>query len=341
MREIDFQTKALYAELLDQMQALEALKTVADLKGSFLVRKNNGKDYVYFQHYAIGGHLEQVYVGKLDDKAERLMRDHAEGKTDVHAARENSRRLALQISAVRGMATDKSMARVIQGLAEAGVFKLGGVLVGTHAYKTIGIMLGVLWTSDTMATLDIDIAAPRSVSVAIPMITADIPAAIDSLKMGFIPVPAMDLKQHSTSFMVRRSSLRLDLLTPKTTKSSAPVVIPRFNCAAMPLDYLSFLIESPVEAVLVDSTPVLVNVPQPARYALHKLIISQVRDSSRNTKSDKDLHQAYQLLSLLHTIRPDDIQLAWENLIGRGPKWKKPVEKGMAAMERRFGKLGG
>jgi hypothetical protein len=335
--EIDLETKTLYAELLSRMQALHAFRPVAGLKGSFSINKVAGRDYVYFHHHAIGGRLVQVYVGALDNTTERLMREYAEGKTDVRAAREIGWRLAIRIPAGVDMLTDKLTARVMRSLAGAGVFRLGGVVVGTHAYKAIGMMYGVSWQLDTIVTSDI---ASRNVSVAIPMITADIPTVMDSLNMGFLPVPDMNLQQPSTFFVVRRDRLRLDVLTPKTTKSYDSVFIPRFGCAAMPLDYLSYLIESPVQAVLINNDdPVLINVPQPARYALHKLIVSQIRNRSNSTKSNKDLHQAHQLLSLIQTIQPDDIRSAWENLIARGPKWRKPAEKGMKSMRRLFGKL--
>jgi len=51
------------------------------------------------------------------------------------------------------------------------------------------------------------------------------------------------------------------------------------------------------------------------------------------------LYQAHQILSLLQEQRPFDIQPAWNNLIERGPNWKKYAEAGMAEMMRRYGKM--
>jgi hypothetical protein len=334
--EIDLKTKTLYAELLDRMQTLEAARPVAGLKGAFSIKRVDNREYVYFQHYAPGGRLVQGYVGRLDDATQRLMREYSEGSNEMRAVRENSWRLAIRIPAGADMLTDKLTARVMRSLAEGGVFKFGGVVVGTHAYKAMGMMYGVLWPSDTTATSDI---ASRNLSVAIPMVAGDVPTIMDSLEMGFLPALDMDLRQSSTLIVVRRDRLRLDILMPKTTKSDEPVFIPRFGCAAKPLDYLSYLIESPVLAVLVSDDPVLINVPQPARYALHKLIVSQKRDRSNRTKSDKDLHQAHRLLSLIQAISPDDIGSAWEDLIARGPGWRKPAQRGMTRMKELFGRL--
>jgi len=298
-----------------------------------------GDEYVYFQHYQPGGQLVQLYVGKRCEQAEAMMREQADARVDAEELNYHLKRLSAQVKAGLGMVTDKSMYRVIHGLADAGVFRNSGVLIGTHAFQTIGVMLGKRWPTDSMATSDVDIAAEKKLSVAILPPPSDIPAVLESLKMGFLPVPRLNHKEPSTTYSIRKSRLRLDILTPKTTTSDSPVFIRRFNCAAAPLPYLSYLVENPVQAVIADTEPLLVNVPQPVRYAMHKLIVSQVRDVSAAAKSHKDLFQSNQLLTLLKNERPGDIQPAWDNLVERGPKWKKCAEAGLAEMQKRFGEF--
>jgi hypothetical protein len=339
MRAIDIQTQTLYAELIDLLQIVEASRTISSLKGSFSIKENKGEDYVYFRFYNPNGLLEEIYIGKRNEQTEKLVRDHATGKTDVAEMGEKLKRLSLQIQAGIKQPTDKAMTRVIRSLADAGIFRNGGVLVGTHAFQAAGIMLGVTWSPETTKTMDVDLAIERKASVAIPMINSDIPAALDSLEMGFYPVPKLNHKDPSTNFAIRKSQLRLDILTPKTNESNSPVFIKRFNCAAEPLSYLSYVIEKPSVSVLLDTTPVLINIPQPVRYAIHKLIVSQVREASSAAKQSKDLYQAHQILSLLQEQRPFDIQPAWNNLIERGPKWKKYAEAGISEMSRRYGKI--
>jgi hypothetical protein len=53
--------------------------------------------------------------------------------------------------------------------------------------------------------------------------------------------------------------------------------------------------------------------PAPARFALHKLMISQRRTAHLQTKKLKDTSQAEQLLRVLITDRPGDLLLAWES----------------------------
>lgn len=339
MYEIDIQTRTLHAELLEMMQIVEASRTISSLSGSFAVKEVKGEEYVYFRVYNPSGQLNEIYIGPRNEQTERLMHDHAEGRPDVAEMAEKLKRLSNQVQSGIKMPTDKAMTRVIRSLANAGVFRNDGVLVGTHAFQAAGLMLGVCWPADTMKTTDVDLAVERKIAVAIPMIDADIPAALDSLQMGFYPVPRLNHNDPSTNFAIRKSQLRLDILTPKINESDSPIFIKRFNFAAEPLSYLSYLIESPVQAVLLDTTPVLINIPQPVRYAMHKLIVSQVRDVTSDAKSRKDLYQARQILSILQENRPFDIQPAWDNLMSRGPKWQKYAKAGLAAMENQFGKL--
>ena len=57
---------------------------------------------------------------------------------------------------------------------------------------------------------------------------------------------------------------------------------------------------------------ILVNVPDPARFAFHKLIVAGERGASLHAKRDKDLHQAAQVFNVLVQERPDDVRLSWE-----------------------------
>lgn len=323
----DMQTMALYSELLEQLEVSDARRSIASLRGSFTAR--NG--YIYFQHYTPGGALKQLYVGKESEATKQLIEDYTAGRAAETETEAILTRLGGQVKAGFGLRPDSGMMRIVRSLADAGVFRAGGVLVGTHAFEAIAVMLGTKW-SGSIFTEDIDVA-----SVAVPESEADIPRALESLKLGFLPVPSLNPKAPSTKFAVRNSKLRIDILTPKTQESEAPVPIKRFGCAAQPLPYLSYLIEGPVHAILFDKVPILVNVPQPARFAFHKLIVSQVREVTSHGKAAKDLHQACQLLSFLKEERPGDLEPAWELLWSKGPKWRKHAAAGYKAMQRQYG----
>jgi hypothetical protein len=212
--------------------------------------------------------------------------------------------------AAGGAATESAPAvRALSLLAQAGVFRMGGILVGTQAFSAYGNMLGVRFEQQALRTQDIDIAQDRSIGIALSVETAPL--------------------KPSTSFKVRGRDLRVDFLTPLLGRDSEePVFLPALGVAAHPLRFLDYLIESPAQAVIVGFDGILVNVPDPARFALHKLLISQRRPVSEQTKAAKDLRQARALIELLLLDRPGDLPVAWEAL-RRGPAAVKAVRAGM------------
>jgi hypothetical protein len=212
---------------------------------------------------------------------------------------------------------------------------LDGVLVGTQAFLVLGNVLGVRWGGGSLRTQDIDIAAEPSLSIAFPGPGSDIPGVLESLQMGFLPVPQLDPRKPSTSFVVRGKGLRLDLLTPlRGRRVQKPVFIPRLKAAAQALPFLDFLITQPVRGAIVDSGGVLVNVPDPARFAIHKLIVSGERGAGMHTRREKDLNQAAQVFSILLEDRPGDIRIAWKEIRSHGKGWVKRVQNGVSALRR-------
>lgn len=231
------------------------------------------------------------------------------------------------------MTTDAPSARVIRGLADVGVFRLGGVLVGTHAFVVLGNVLGVRWSGTGLRTQDVDVAAERRMSVALPGEGADIPETLESLEMGFLPVPGLDPASPTTSFKVRGRGLRVDLLAPSQRTEQKPVILHRFSAAAQPLRFLDYVMEGAIRAAVVNGGGVSVAVPDPARFALHKLIVAGERPAIMHVKRRKDLWQASQLLEILEEERPGDLVLAWEALVSRGTGWKRRVDAGLESAD--------
>jgi hypothetical protein len=92
--------------------------------------------------------------------------------------------------------------------------------------------------------------------------------------------------------------------------------------------------EQPERAPFIGRSAFLVNVPDPARFALHKLISSQLRVPAFHAKATKDQEQAAQLLELLIGDRPADLESAWQGIHRRGKPWMRALSNGLTALEK-------
>lgn len=335
MERISLETQTLYNELMEQLSAQEAHRSIGHLSGTFVTKKVKGGIYYYFQYSTPGGVLKQVYLGKEDAVLRRVLEKFEKERPQSLAEQKNIQRLCAQLRVGGALVTDASSGRVLKALADAGVFHGRGVLVGTHAFSVLGNLLGYRWEGAGLKTQDVDLASPAVLDVVVPENSTDIPKALESLEMGFLPVPGFHPSAPSTSFKVRGQALRVDLLTPEQgPHRKKSVLIPRWNAWAQPLRYLDYLLEDTVRGAVIDGGGILVNVPAPARFALHKLIVSQERSVAFHGKREKDLRQAAQILEVLAAERPGDLTMAWKNLKGRGGAWVKKAKAGLSALRR-------
>ena len=80
----------------------------------------------------------------------------------------------------------------------------------------------------------------------------------------------------------------------------------------------------------------MVNIPHPARYALHKLIIHGEREGAFASKASKDLIQAVSLLQYYKDHRTWEIKETYEDLMNRGKGWASRFERGLSAVEKTY-----
>jgi hypothetical protein len=196
------------------------------------------------------------------------------------------------------------------------VFRLEGVLVGTHAFRCYSSLLGVKVESRWATTSDIDIAQQATMSLAV---SASVnPPLADALATAerFLEIPSLDLKAPSSGWQTADRQLRVDLLTPLVGRQrSTTVNLPNLGNHAKPFRFLDSLLAQTVRAVVLSGSGILVRVPSPERYALHKLIVAPRRGNRAPDKVGKDLSQAEALLSVLLTDYPDDVEDAWSKLV--------------------------
>ena len=325
--------QTLYSELSERLAAFEAGRTFSSLKGSFAKKHVAGSDYWYFKTSETAGGQREASIGPDTPATRSVIAAYQRGRPAVEEAQSAITRLCAMLRQGGAMLTDTVSAKVISGLASAGVFRLGAVLVGTHAFIALGNVLGVRWQSG-LRTEDIDILASPVLEVAVTPIEADLPGTLESLNTGFLPVPKLDSRKPETSFKVRGKTLRVDLLTPaRGRRDGKPVPIPRLKASAQPLEFLGFLLEAPVATPIVDGGATMVNVPDAARFALHKLIVSVDRSLSSQPKAIKDRQQAGEMIQVLLEDRPGDIELAVEAINRRPKGWRSKLRGGLGRLQ--------
>jgi hypothetical protein len=335
--ELSLTAQTAYAQLLEAAVSAEHLRSIADLPGSFAAKTVKGHKYWYFQYTEPSGKLRQVYVGPDNDAVRALI----QGKEQPSPA-QNLGPLVRSAVALGCAEMLSRHFRVIQRLAEYGFFKAGGVLVGTHAFLAFGNMLGVRW-GDAARTQDVDFAhAGKSLSLVLPnnlaMNTND---AIKSLQMGLLPVASLNAKAGATYLSPQEPDFRLDFLTTLHRGGNLPYEHPQLGVVLQPLKFMEFSLENVQQAVLLSGNKaIIVTVPHPARYALHKLIVYGERSGSFATKSSKDLLQAGLLLSRLKETHPWEVEEAWRDMVKRGKGWLSRAKRGHAALAKSFPELG-
>ncbi len=334
--ELSLTAQTAYAQLLESALSAEHRRTVADISGSFAAKAVRGQKYWYFQYTEPAGILRQVYVGPDNDAVRALIEQNQQP-----SQQENLGPFARSAVALGCAEILPRHLRVIQRLSEYGFFRAGGVLVGTHAFLAFGNMLGVRW-GDASRTQDVDFAhAGKSLSIALPgNFTMNTDAAIKSLEMGLLPVTSLTSKSGATYLSPKEPDFRLDFLTTLHRGGDEPFEHPQLGVVLQPLKFMEFSLVDVQQAVLIaGDKAVVVSVPHPARYALHKLIVYGERKGSFAVKSNKDLLQAGFLLSRLKDTRGWEVDEAWGDLKGRGKGWMERVKRGRDALAKAFPEL--
>ena len=323
--------QSAYAEVLEVARQQELARSVGNLSGSFNRKTVKGVDYWYYQFTdSLGGKLRQIFVGR-DDESMRALVERARNKDTRQV--EAMAKAAITLGCA---GATPAHFRVVRRLNEIGFFSAGGVLVGAHAFLAYGNALGVAW-QDTARTQDIDFAhAGRNVSLALAQDTrVQAGDAITSLEAGFLPVAGFRPWDKTGTFVSKLDKqLRVDFLTPLVGGKGEAYEHDQLGINLQPLAFMEFILEDVHQAVVLSAVgAVMANVPDPARFALHKLLVFVERRGHNPQKALKDLKHAAALLEVLATYRRDDLLPLWKDLLQRGPGWRQRARKAMDALE--------
>jgi hypothetical protein len=328
MQDLPSSALSAYSDLLTSL--LEAPPPSRGV--SAFTRPVKGRDYWYVQS-VLGERKTSIYLGPDDEPTRSLVaRAKAAWSADEvdHPVRE---RLVATCIAAGCWTPSPTDIRVYEALAQAGVFAIGGVLVGTHAFLNLGNVLGIRWDSGNTATEDIDIAKDMDLRVATPGAATDLLSALREQEPAFLPVPAFDREHPSTSYKVRGKKISVSLLTPGDEEEDPrPIPIVGLGASAQPMRHLEFLLEDSILAAAPYGRGVLVRLPDPARFAVHKLAVSQMREPAFATKARKDLEQARSVLDILERTNPHGIATAVHAATLQDEAFYELVESGRQAL---------
>ncbi len=299
---------------------------------SFKHKTIRGKRYWYL-YISIGSRRTEHYLG--EESTELL--DKIDDEKGKWSSNEDDRDLRARLVAMLiggGMsALGKEEGKVIALLERNGVFLAGAALVGTMAFRAYANMLGVSWP-DNIGTQDIDLAADNRYALALPRGKINLGQLILDSGMGFFEVPALGREQPSTSYKIRNRELIVDVLAPMRGRETArPVHLEAFDTYASPLRHLDYLLEEVQPAVLLYGHGIMINVPTPGRFAIHKCVISQKRPAAQAAKSLKDRSQAEQVFTVLLQDRPADITLAHDAAKSQGNKFLDHFDAGLDLLD--------
>lgn len=307
-------------------------ETVTDIQGAPTPRQINGRTY-WYDRYRLGADIKERYLGEESPELLDRLTSYEKLKEDRASRRKERARLVRLLRSERYLGLDGATGSLIAALARTGAFRLGGVLVGTTAFRLYEGELGLRLSLDqTAMTNDIDIASFEKLSLAIGDTVE--PAIQDVLgQLDFEPVPTIDRgrvwrwRQSTTETMI-------EFLTPSFEEEEGIRDLPALGVSAQALHHMNYLIGEPIHAAAIYREGVLVRIPRPERFAIHKLIISSRRQAGPDSlKARKDLLQAEILLETLTEDRPFDVAEAYRDAMSRGPRWKELLEQSLTRSE--------
>ena len=326
--EIPLILQTVYADLLDRCASAAFSRAFAE-DGAFTPKTVRGRRYWYFQVTQEDGTRKQCYVGPETPELLERIKNHKEARSEQ---RDCQALVSTLLRSAHLPRPETRIGQIVEALAEAGVFRLRGVLVGTVAYQTYPAMLGIRLPLEGGLTSDVDIAQFRNVSVAFEEKVSTILDALKKVDSSFRAAPHPHNQRSVTSY-VATSGIRVDFLTPNEgPDTDAPAPLPALGTDAQQLRLLDYLIHDSEPAVLLYGAGIYVLVPSPQRYAVHKLIVAR-RRSQGAAKANKDVQQAQALLEALVRKRPHELRAAWHEAYGRGKKWQQLIGEGLGLIE--------
>lgn len=197
--------------------------------------------------------------------------------------------------------------KVLMKLHEAGLLK-DMILIGSWSLIFYKDYFSNITYRPSIRTRDIDLLIPNPLKIKKKL---DIPALLknDGFVVGFRGIQGYMALEHP--------DLIIEFLVPELGKGTTkPYKLDKLAINAQALRYLNFLTDRTIQVVIGD---MILKLPHPAYYALHKLIISQKRKDVY--KQDKDANSAIDLIkALIRNKETKDLQCAFKSAPSKSQK---------------------
>ena len=333
MKRLPIITHSLFAELVDQCKSEPRNPDLWPLSGSIVTVPVDNQEHWYFQksrRIAPGKYQQREYIGPVEDVDLAVKVDRFEAAKAGYTSRME---IISTLKSSGVTAPTGKLANLLLGLHEAGVLEKA-IIVGTIAFQAYGAMLGAKFGQAAFYTMDVDMTQADAISLAVGKDSLEIPLldVLKGLDETFSEVPGLDPGTPPVSY-INKDKIRLDVLMPFSGPDRGPIRSKKLRSHGYPQRFLDYLVVDPVETIMLVGGGAVTHVPSPARFALHKLIVSQRRDAIETAKRRKDLLQAQQLIEILMEDDPDVLIEAYEDLKQRGPKWNTYFKDGLNALD--------
>jgi hypothetical protein len=304
-------------------------ETVSEIRGSPTLKEQGGRGY-WYDHYRLGRSVKDRYLGEDTPELRARIERHQQQKAQAAERKAERTRLVRLLRSERFLGMNASMGSLVSALARTGLFRLGGTMVGTSAFRLYEGELGLRLGLDQAATTnDIDIASFEKLSLALDdAVEPDLGRVFADF--NFAPVPSLD-RGRVWRWRQSDGATLVEFLTPSFAEEEGLRELAALGVTAQSLHHLNYLIADPIDAAAVYRDGILVRAPRPERFAIHRLIVADRRlDGPDSLKARKDLIQAETLITLLARDRPGDLVEAYQDAMSRGPRWRERMEKSLA-----------
>jgi hypothetical protein len=305
-------------------------EAASEITGTPRLERRGGKSY-WYDMFRVGSDVRKRYIGEdTPEMADRISR-HQDLKRASDARAADRTRLIRVLRAEGAPTVDPATGSLLSALAQTGTFRLGGTIVGTNAFRLYECELGIrMRDPQIMQTSDLDIAQFERLSLALGD-TVETPLGESFKALDFAPIPSIN---HRSVWRWRqtKSNTYVEFLTPSFRPEEDIRDLPALGVAAQSLHFLNYLIAEPIKAAALYRSGVLVQIPRPEAFAIHKLIVANRRSGPDQLKSRKDRAQAALLIEALAEDRPDELREAYEDALSRGPQWRTHIETTLKRM---------